>query len=54
MTRTYSDEVGPFYTMDTVMEEAQRCLLCLDDHVLRNVLQEPILQNLSGACVSAI
>lgn len=30
MTRTYSDEVGPFYTMDTVMEEAQRCLLCLD------------------------
>lgn len=26
MTRTYSDEVGPFYTMDTVMEEAQRCL----------------------------
>lgn len=30
MTRTYSDEVGPFYTIDTVMEEAQRCLLCLD------------------------
>lgn len=30
MIRTYSDEVGPFYTMDTVMEEAQRCLLCLD------------------------
>lgn len=30
MTRGYSDETQQGYTMDTVMEEAQRCLLCLD------------------------
>ena len=30
MTRGYSDETQRGYTMDTVMEEAQRCLLCLD------------------------
>lgn len=28
--RGYSDETQQGYTMDTVMEEAQRCLLCLD------------------------
>lgn len=30
MTRGYSDETQQGYTMDTVMEEEQRCLLCLD------------------------
>ena len=30
MTRGYSDETQQGYTMDTGMEEAQRCLLCLD------------------------
>ena len=30
MTKKFEEEIAQAYTINTVMEEAQRCLLCLD------------------------